>query len=243
MRSSSVSLLACLLFCFADSARAAPPELILHNGKIVTVDEEFSIAEAIAIEDGRIAAVGADASIQALAGPRTRSIDLQGKTVLPGLIDTHVHASGASMYEFDHPVPEMETIADVLDYFRERAKVVPERQWIRLQQVFITRLRERRFPTREELDAAAARTTPVWVPHRPRTPPSIRSRFSRSAASIKELSSIPEGVGSPSIEPRSQNRRADRDHSHPPPDLIKYRGNRRQESPGSTDRVDRLRQS
>jgi predicted amidohydrolase YtcJ len=59
------------------------------------------------------------------------------------------------MYEFDHPVPDMETIADVLDYFRERAKVVPEGEWIRLQQVFITRLREQRYPTRAELDEVA----------------------------------------------------------------------------------------
>ena len=55
----------------------------------------------------------------------------------------------------DSPVPEMETIADVLDYFRERAKVVPEGEWIRLQQVFITRIREQRYPTRAELDEAA----------------------------------------------------------------------------------------
>ena len=55
-------------------------------------------------------------------------------------MDTHSHATGAAMYEFDHPVPTMETIADVLKYFLERAKVVPAGEWIRLQQVFITRL-------------------------------------------------------------------------------------------------------
>ena len=134
---------------------AAAPDLILHSGKVAIVDEEFSVAEALAIEDGRIAAVGSNTAVRALAGPRTRSVDLQGKTVLPGLIDSHTHPLGAAMYELDHPVPDMETIADVLDYFRERARVVPEGEWIRLQQVFITRLREQRYPTRAELDEAA----------------------------------------------------------------------------------------
>jgi predicted amidohydrolase YtcJ len=61
------------------------------------------------------------------------------------------------MVEFDHPIPQMETVQDVLDYFRERARVVPEGQWIALRQVFITRLKERRYPTRAELDRVAPR--------------------------------------------------------------------------------------
>ena len=132
-----------------------PPDLILHSGKVVTVDDDFSVAEAIAISQGRIVAVGGNSTVRSLANPESRLIDLQGKTVLPGLIDTHTHPLGAAMYEFDHPVPEMETIADVLAYFRRRAQVVSEGGWIRLQQVFITRLREQRYPTRAELDEAA----------------------------------------------------------------------------------------
>ena len=132
-----------------------PPDLILHGGKIITVDEGFSIAEAIAVRGGRIVSVGENLDVRSLAGPESQVLDLEGKTVLPGLIDTHTHPVGAAMYEFDHPVPEMETIADVLAYFRRRAQVVPEGGWIRLQQVFITRLREQRYPTRAELDEAA----------------------------------------------------------------------------------------
>ena len=60
--------------------------------------------------------MGSNDDILALAGPDTRQIDLQGKTVLPGLIDSHLHAVDSAMYEFDHPVPDMETIADVLRY-------------------------------------------------------------------------------------------------------------------------------
>ena len=156
--SGQIPALACrwlMLAGLAAGALAAPPDLILHNGRIVTVDDTFSIAEAIAIADGRIVAVGDGSDVRALAGERTRLTDLEGRTVLPGLIDTHTHPTGASMYEFDHPVPDMQTIADVLSYFRDRAKVVPEGEWIRLQQVFITRLREQRYPTRAELDDAA----------------------------------------------------------------------------------------
>lgn len=162
MRSPFVPYVAFCLSGFFCNAAAAPPELILHSGKIITVDEQFAIAEAIAIENGRVSAVGANAAIRELAGPRTRVIDLQGKTVLPGLIDTHTHPTGAAMYEFDHPVADMETIADVLDYYRERTKVVPEGEWIRLQQVFITRLREQRYPTRAELDEVAPKHPVVF---------------------------------------------------------------------------------
>ncbi|MCX5684486.1 MAG: amidohydrolase family protein, partial [Planctomycetota bacterium] len=101
------------------------------------------------------AAVGASTEVLKLAGPKTERIDLEGRTVLPGLIDSHSHPPDAATYEFDHPVPDMETVADVLAYIRSRAKVVPPGQWIGVQQVFITRLKEPRFPTRKELDEAA----------------------------------------------------------------------------------------
>ncbi len=131
------------------------PDLVVHHGKIVTVDPEFRIAEAMAVAGERILAVGANDEILKLAQPGVQQIDLQGKTVLPGLIDSHMHPIDAAMYEFDHPVPDMESITDVLDYVRSRAAVLPAGAWIAVEQVFITRLRERRFPTRQELDQAA----------------------------------------------------------------------------------------
>lgn len=146
----------CLMVCgLVPHAAWADPNLILYNGKVITVDREFSIAQAVAISSDRITAVGTNAEVQSLAASNTELVDLEGKTVLPGLIDTHTHPLGAALYEFDHVVPDMETVADVLDYFRQRATVVPEGSWIRLQQVFITRLREQRYPTRAELDEAA----------------------------------------------------------------------------------------
>lgn len=137
------------------------PTLILHHGQIVTVDDQFSVREAIAIQGDRILAVGSNNEILKLAGAETQQIDLQGQTVLPGLMDSHTHASGASVYEFDHEVPPMAGIADVLQYVRHRASVLKERDPIFISQVFITRLNEQRFPTRAELDEAAPRN-PVY---------------------------------------------------------------------------------
>src|SRR5947209_6905196 len=84
-------------------ALAAEADLILHNGKVVTVDKKFSIHQAIAIAGERILLVGSNDDVLKTKGEHTRLLDLGGKTVLPGLIDSHVHPNGACMTEFDHP--------------------------------------------------------------------------------------------------------------------------------------------
>lgn len=159
-QSIATSLVAiCTALLAAASPRIATaadePDLILHHGKIVTVDDRFTVAEALAVKNDRILAVGANAEILKLAGADTRQIDLKGQTVLPGLADSHTHPTGASTYEFDHPVPEMDSIADVLKYIGSRAVAVEKGQWIVIRQVFITRLRDQRYPTRQELDQVA----------------------------------------------------------------------------------------
>ena len=127
---------------------------VFLNGNVLTVDPDFRRVEAFAVRGDRIAATGTNAEIRSLAGNNTRQIDLQGKTVLPGIVDSHAHPVAAATYELDHAIPTMETISDVLAYFRSRTNVVPKGEWIGLQQAFITRLREKRYPTRAELDAA-----------------------------------------------------------------------------------------
>ena len=144
------------------AASAAEPDLILHHGKIVTVDAAFSVRQAIAVTGNRITAVGDDDAVLRSKGPGTVLVDLGGKMVMPGLIDSHVHPE-AAMTEFDHPVPDMETIQDVLDYIRARAKAVPVGDWVEVSQVFITRLREQRYPTRAELDRAAPRNPVIFA--------------------------------------------------------------------------------
>ncbi|MDA0833973.1 MAG: amidohydrolase [Planctomycetota bacterium] len=149
------TLLVLTLLLISSTVSAASPDLILHHGKVVTVDHEFSIVEAFAVTGDRISAVGTNDEILKLKGPETILVDAEGKCVIPGLIDSHVHATGASLYEFDHPIPEMDTIADVLQHIAYRTTQVQEGDWIILSQVFITRLRDQRYPTRNELDRVA----------------------------------------------------------------------------------------
>ena len=148
--------LATLLGCAApsDAPPDQPADFILHNARVVTVDKKFSIAQAVAVKDGRILAVGKRAHVFKTNGPQTQLVDLAGRTVIPGLIDSHVHP-GAAMTEFDHDLPEMESVEDVLDYVSKRAKALGPGKWIVVRQVFITRLEDPRYPTRVELDRAA----------------------------------------------------------------------------------------
>jgi predicted amidohydrolase YtcJ len=154
--SPSVGLLtAGLALALPAHARAADADLILHHGKVITADRAFSVHTAVAVRGDRILRVGTDEEVLQMRGPHTEVLDLAGKVVLPGLIDSHVHPAGACITEFDHPIPDMESIADVLAYVRSRAARLARGEWIELHQVFITRLREQRYPTRAELDAAA----------------------------------------------------------------------------------------
>jgi predicted amidohydrolase YtcJ len=154
--------LAVLFSALASAALHAAPALILHHGKVITVDKNFRIAEAIAVEaDGRIAAVGTNDEILALKNDSTQQLDLAGKTVLPGLMDSHVHP-GAAMTEFDHEIPTMETIAEVLAYLGDRVKASKPGDLISVRQIFITRLEEKRYPTRAELDRIAPNNPVVF---------------------------------------------------------------------------------
>src|SRR3954470_19983649 len=138
-------------------ANAEEADLILKGGKVVTVDRDFSIRQAVAVKGDHLIAVGSDDEVMKSRGPSTRVVDLGGKMVVPGLVDSHTHPTGACMTEFDHPVPDMETIQDVLDYIQKRAQILGEGEWVVVRQVFITRLKEQRYPTRAELDRVAPR--------------------------------------------------------------------------------------
>ena len=117
----------CILLSSAISVLAADADLILHNGKIVTVDSSFSIQEAIAIQGERIVDIGKSADIlKHDRGARTRLIDLHGRTVLPGLIDSHVHALSAGLSEYRAPLPQLHSFADIQQYLREQAAKFPK---------------------------------------------------------------------------------------------------------------------
>jgi predicted amidohydrolase YtcJ len=132
-------------------------DLIVHHGKVVTVDDKCRIVEAVAIADGRIVALGDNGAVLKHRGPKTRLIDAQGQTVLPGLYDSHVHPLGAATSELTEPLPNLKSLTDVLAYIRKKASQTPEGEWIVLRFAFPTRLKEARFPSKAELDAAAPR--------------------------------------------------------------------------------------
>jgi hypothetical protein len=150
-------LAACLMALAACQSAPAPvgADLVVHHAKIYTVDAAFSIAEALAIKDGRIVAMGSDEEIfKWVVQGKTRVIDAEGNPVLPGLYDSHVHLLGASTSEHAGPLPEFKSLDDAYDYIKKKAATTPEGEWILVPYAFPTRLKEARFPTRAELDAA-----------------------------------------------------------------------------------------
>ncbi|PYT31011.1 MAG: amidohydrolase [Acidobacteria bacterium] len=132
---------------------AADADLILHNGKIVTVDQNFAVTQAVAVKDGKITRVGTDQDVLAAErGSQTKVLDLEGRTMLPGLIDSHVHPDEAGLSEFRRPLPPLDSFAAVENYIRSQAERTPKDRWIIVPRTFPTRLKEMRMPTRKVLD-------------------------------------------------------------------------------------------
>ena len=136
-----------------DEIRTA--DLVIRHARVNTLDAANQIVQAVAIRGDRIVAVGTDDEIQPMIGPGTNTIDAGGKTLLPGLYDSHVHPLGAAHSEADHPIPVFESLADVMDYISDRVKAQPKGTWIVARYAFPTRLAESRFLTRAELDRIA----------------------------------------------------------------------------------------
>jgi predicted amidohydrolase YtcJ len=132
-----------------------PADLVLLDGRVVTVDERFGMATALAVREGRFVAVGSNQDIRAHIGPATRVIEARGRTVIPGLIDTHVHALDVAAAEATQPFRNLRAIGELQEWVRSEARRRPPGTWIWTPRVFPTRFREHRFPTRRELDAAA----------------------------------------------------------------------------------------
>src|SRR6516164_6947290 len=122
---------ALILLVAAMPVMAADADLILYGGKIMTADRTFSIKEAVAIRDGKIVDLGLTANIFSRnRGPKTRMINLKGHTVLPGLIDSHVHALSAGLSEYRRPLPQLHSFSDIQHFLREQTAMVPKGQWI-----------------------------------------------------------------------------------------------------------------
>ncbi len=136
----------------ATFAIAQDADLVLRGGKVVTVDGDGTVAEAMAVKGNRIAIVGTNAAIDELVGPGTLVIELRGRTLLPGFIDAHNHVEGSAHGQFFRlpvSVPPLKTAEDVLDKVRERASELPPGTWIEGQGTYYQPM-----PTREQLDTA-----------------------------------------------------------------------------------------
>ena len=133
-------------------------DIILHHGRVLTVDAKDSIEEAVAIQGKHILAVGKNQDILALAGENTQLIDAVGRTVMPGFIDAHLHYG---MYGLlDHGVinltyPRVKSIREIQELIRQAAAGRPTGEWIKLNGYDHNKIEEGRHPTRQELDEAA----------------------------------------------------------------------------------------
>jgi len=146
-------------------AQQPAPDVILSNGKIITVDERFSLAQAVAIRGDRIVAVGSDAEVAKLATPATRRIDLRGRAVIPGLIDNHMHLTRAgTTWQWEVRWDGIGSRAAALEKLRARAKTVQPGEWIyNLGGWAIEQFADDPRPfTREELDKVVP-NNPVFL--------------------------------------------------------------------------------
>ena len=160
MRGALLPAAAALAAMAAQTTSPAPADTILVNGHVITVDARFSIAQGVAIAAGRFTAVGEDAAIRRLAGPRTTTIDLHGQTAIPGLADGHLHDAGGGP---GVDLSRARSLADVLGAIGARVKasrpgdiVVTNSDWHEAQ------LKEHRLPYRRDLDTVSP-ANPVVV--------------------------------------------------------------------------------
>ncbi len=142
-----------LLFCLIPPVGAqAPQTTVLHNGKVITCDDAFHVYQAVAVRGNKILAVGSNEEVLKQAGPGARRIDLRGRALIPGIIDSHAHALGAGLSELREPLPRIHSIADMQEYIRQQAARLGPGKWILVPRTFPTRLAEHRMPTKADFD-------------------------------------------------------------------------------------------
>ena len=145
------------------------PDRIFYNGNLITMAD--CSGTAVAVLNGSICAVGSDREIMDLAGPNTERTDLSGKTMLPGFYDTHGHFPSAGLVAVSSvncnspPMGPVEKIDDIVQLLAERAKDIPEGQWVLGRGYDDTLLAEKRHPTRTDLDRASQNPPDLHRPH------------------------------------------------------------------------------
>ncbi len=164
MKRRATAIAALLAASIGAAAVAQPPDLVLLGGKIVTVDAESHVREALAIRDGKILSLGSTTEMRRLAGPDTRVVELGGRTVIPGLIDSHLHAVRAAL-SFSTEVNWIgaRSLREALARISAAAQRRPPGSWLIVAGGWNElQFAERRRPTQAELEAAAP-SNPVYV--------------------------------------------------------------------------------
>ena len=153
-----------ILLCLAAPAWAQAPDTVLLNGKVVTLDARSTTQEAIAVRDGRIIAVGTTADIRKLAGPATRVIDARGRTVIPGLIDSHLHAIRAALsFSTEDYWIGARSLEEALGRIRAASRTMKPGSWLIVAGGWnVQQFEENRRPTQAELTGVAP-NNPVYV--------------------------------------------------------------------------------
>ena len=147
----------------AQQAEFNTPDLVLINGKVLTLDERSTVAEAVAVKDGKILATGTTASMKSRAGARTRVLDVAGKTVIPGLIDTHAHFKAAGLGDYVVIMGRAKTVAEALEAIKSFAAKKKPGEWVVGGAWHPpSQLAEKRYLTRQEIDSAAP-NNPVYL--------------------------------------------------------------------------------
>ncbi len=190
------------------------PDLILFNANIITIDDRRPRAQAVAIADGRFVAVGSNDKVRALATRRTKKIDLESKTVVPGFIDAHTHPAVAGRMHLRQVDCDLRSIEAIQSAIRERAGKTPPGEWVLGFKYDDTKTSDGRPLNRADLDAAAP-DHPVYIAHRgghtayvnsrafelaginEETPDPAGGRFDRDAATGKHSGRISEKATDP----------------------------------------------
>nr|WP_244468618.1 amidohydrolase [Bradyrhizobium elkanii] len=145
---------------------AMSADTIIHNAKITTLDRSNPVASAVAIKDGKFIAVGSDNEVLAVADSHTKIIDLKGRSILPGLIDNHIHIiRGGLNFNMELRWDGIRSLADAMGMLKRQVAVTPAPQWVRVVGGFTEhQFAEKRLPTIEEINAVAP-DTPVFLLH------------------------------------------------------------------------------